>query len=37
MYCFNFLGIDSRYYEGSIEFIDYLLFGFFERRKVEFE
>ncbi|XP_061194879.1 dynein axonemal assembly factor 9-like isoform X1 [Saccostrea echinata] len=30
-------GIDSRYHEGSTEFIDYLLFGFFERRKAELE
>nr|XP_011448539.2 uncharacterized protein C20orf194 isoform X2 [Crassostrea gigas] len=30
-------GIDSRYHEGSTELIDYLLFGFFERRKAELE
>ena len=33
----TFSGIDSRYHEGSTELIDYLLFGFFERRKAELE
>ncbi|KAK7110102.1 dynein axonemal assembly factor 9-like [Littorina saxatilis] len=30
-------GIDSRYNEGSLELINYLLFGFFDVRKVELE
>ena len=31
------LGIDSRYNEGCLELVNYLLFNFFDSRKIELE
>lgn len=35
--CFSVSGIDSRYNDGMLELINYLLFGFFEVRMSELE